>query len=107
MFSTHTSAYIVSLQLFALEIIFYDTCKKIQKKIWTTTTMGTSSKENQEGQQGLQDPLLNIGHPIMRISWHPALERGMMGMHMHPFFLALTLCWMQVSMRNLQCLLTG
>jgi hypothetical protein len=65
--------------------------KNFRKERWTTITMEKSFKENQEGQQGLQDPLPNIGNPIMRISLHLALERGMMGMHMYPLSLVLTL----------------
>ena len=90
MFSCPTSAYSVSLQLFVLNPFFTSLAKNFRKGRWTTTPLGTSFKENQEGQQGPQDPLLNIGNPIMRTSLHLALVRGMMGMQMHPLSLVLT-----------------
>ena len=90
MFSSPTNTYSVSLKLFVLEIIFMRLAKNFRKGRWTTTPLGTSFKVNQEGQQGPQDPTLNIGHPIMRTSLHLVLVRGMMGMQMHPLSLVLT-----------------
>jgi hypothetical protein len=47
--------------------------------------MEKSLKEKYQGHQGLQDPLLNLGHPTMKILCHQALAmRGMMEMRIHP-----------------------
>jgi hypothetical protein len=65
--------------------------KNFREEVWTIIPMEKSFKEKHQGQQGLQDQLLDLGNPTMKILLHLALVRGMMEMHLHLLSLVLTL----------------
>jgi hypothetical protein len=65
--------------------------KNFRKEGWTIIPMEKSFREKHQGQEGLKDQPLNLGHHIMKILLHLALVRGMMEMHMHLISLVLTL----------------
>ena len=65
--------------------------KNFRKGGWIIIPMEKYFREKRQGQQGLQDHLLNLGGPIMKILLHLALVRGMMEMQMRLVSLALPL----------------
>ena len=65
--------------------------ENFRKGGWIILPMEKYFREKHQGQQGLQDQLLNLGDPIMKILLHLAFMRGMMEMHVHLISLELTL----------------
>jgi hypothetical protein len=77
------------LHLFVSKSFFMSFVNNFRKGKWTTIPMEKSLKEKHQGHRGLQDLLLNIGYPTIKILRHQTL-RETMEMRIHPPSLVLT-----------------
>jgi hypothetical protein len=64
------TSYSSFLHLFVSKSFFMRFAKKFRKGKWIITLMEKYLREKHQGHQGLQDQLLDLGHPKMKILCH-------------------------------------